>query len=141
MAGGVGSGQAHPIFSPPIGDTILPHPRRVTKHRTARVPTVMTRRRAPEEAMRTELPLIVFSHLRWDFVYQRPQHLLSRLAARRPVLFIEEPERGPAGGPLWRFTHPAPGVTVARPHTPAGAPGFCAEEEPQLRPMGRRVVV
>ena len=24
--------------------------------------------------------LICFSHLRWDFVYQRPQHLLSRLA-------------------------------------------------------------
>jgi hypothetical protein len=26
------------------------------------------------------LPLIVFSHLRWDAVYQRPQHLLSRIA-------------------------------------------------------------
>ena len=25
-------------------------------------------------------PIVVFSHLRWDFVYQRPQHLLSRLA-------------------------------------------------------------
>jgi len=36
-------------------------------------------------------PLVVFSHLRWDFVFQRPQHVMSRLAARRPVLYIEEP--------------------------------------------------
>ena len=35
--------------------------------------------------------LIVFCHLRWRFVYQRPQHLLSRLASRWRVVFIEEP--------------------------------------------------
>lgn len=35
--------------------------------------------------------LVVFSHLRWDFVYQRPQHLLSRFAKKRRVYFIEEP--------------------------------------------------
>ena len=36
-------------------------------------------------------PLIVQSHLRWDFVWQRPQQLLSRLAEHRRVLFVEEP--------------------------------------------------
>jgi glycosyltransferase involved in cell wall biosynthesis len=36
-------------------------------------------------------PLIVQSHLRWDFVWQRPQQILSRLAEHRPVLFVEEP--------------------------------------------------
>ena len=35
--------------------------------------------------------LICFSHLRWDFVYQRPQHLLKRCAATRRVFFVEEP--------------------------------------------------
>ena len=35
--------------------------------------------------------LIVFSHLRWDFVYQRPQHLLNRSAQDRRVFFVEEP--------------------------------------------------
>ena len=35
--------------------------------------------------------LICLSHLRWDFVYQRPQHLLSRCAKERRVFFIEEP--------------------------------------------------
>jgi glycosyltransferase involved in cell wall biosynthesis len=36
-------------------------------------------------------PIIVHSHLRWDFVWQRPQQILSRLAAHTPVLFLEEP--------------------------------------------------
>ena len=35
--------------------------------------------------------LVCFSHLRWDFVYQRPQHLLTRSARDRRVFFIEEP--------------------------------------------------
>lgn len=35
--------------------------------------------------------LICFSHLRWDFVYQRPQHLLSRFARERRVFYVEEP--------------------------------------------------
>jgi glycosyltransferase involved in cell wall biosynthesis len=35
--------------------------------------------------------LICFSHLRWDFVYQRPQHLLSRFAKKYKVIYIEEP--------------------------------------------------
>ncbi len=35
--------------------------------------------------------LVCFSHLRWDFVYQRPQHLLSRAARDHDVYFIEEP--------------------------------------------------
>jgi UDP-galactopyranose mutase len=35
--------------------------------------------------------LVCFSHLRWNFVYQRPQHLLSRFAAQGRVFYIEEP--------------------------------------------------
>ena len=36
-------------------------------------------------------PLIVHSHLRWDFVWQRPQQILSRLGSSRHVLYVEEP--------------------------------------------------
>jgi UDP-galactopyranose mutase len=39
----------------------------------------------------TQPDLVCFSHLRWDFVYQRPQHLLTRCARDRRVFFIEEP--------------------------------------------------
>lgn len=35
--------------------------------------------------------LICFSHLRWDFVFQRPQHLMQRFARHARVLFVEEP--------------------------------------------------
>src|SRR3954453_15385286 len=37
------------------------------------------------------LDVICFSHLRWDFVYQRPQHLMSRFASVGRVFFVEEP--------------------------------------------------
>src|SRR5436190_21681994 len=39
----------------------------------------------------TDTDLVCFSHLRWDFVYQRPQHLLSRLGKQFRTFFIEEP--------------------------------------------------
>lgn len=35
--------------------------------------------------------LVVFSHLRWDFVYQRPQHIISRMSNFYKILFVEEP--------------------------------------------------
>jgi len=35
--------------------------------------------------------LLVISHLRWDFVFQRPQHLMTRAARTRRVYFVEEP--------------------------------------------------
>ena len=41
--------------------------------------------------MNADAPIIVHSHLRWDFVWQRPQQLLSRFAQRSHVLFVEEP--------------------------------------------------
>ena len=39
--------------------------------------------------------LICFSHLRWDFVFQRPQHLMTRFAASRRVIYWEEPVAAP----------------------------------------------
>src|SRR4051812_45095800 len=36
--------------------------------------------------------VVCFSHLRWDFVYQRPQHIMSRFAKTHRVFFIEEPK-------------------------------------------------
>lgn len=39
--------------------------------------------------------VIVFCHYRWQFVYQRPQHIIGRLATNLKVLFIEEPLLNP----------------------------------------------
>jgi UDP-galactopyranose mutase len=75
--------------------------------------------------------LLVFSHLRWGFVYQRPQHLLSRLAKRWRVTFVEEPVF--SDGPARIESHnPCPGVTVLVPHTPVAAAGFHDDQLPVL---------
>lgn len=46
-------------------------------------------RTADEDAF--DYPILVHSHLRWDWVWQRPQQFLSRFAKRHPILFVEEP--------------------------------------------------
>ena len=45
----------------------------------------------PDADAATLPPLICFSHLRWDFVTQRPQHLMKRFAQERRIFFWEEP--------------------------------------------------
>ncbi|MFL5338734.1 MAG: FAD-dependent oxidoreductase [Gemmataceae bacterium] len=85
-------------------------------------------------------PLLVFSHLRWDFVYQRPQHLLSRLARHRPVWFVEEPQHVEGAAPFWKFDTPAENVTVCRPQTPERAHGFADEQMPALRKLMAQLV-
>jgi glycosyltransferase involved in cell wall biosynthesis len=78
--------------------------------------------------------LVVFSHLRWNFVYQRPQHLLSRLARHYPVLFIEEPvhDAGPARIDRTSVTD---NVEVLVPRTPVDAAGFHDDQLPVLQPL------
>ena len=62
--------------------------------------------------------IVVFSHLRWGFVWQRPQQFLSRFAKKHQILFIEEPffDRPPGTEPELTFHRVMPNVTVASPH-------------------------
>lgn len=76
--------------------------------------------------------LVVFSHLRWNFVWQRPQHLLSRLARRWQVVFVEEPVTG-AGAPALERLRPCAGVQVWRAHVKGEAPGFHDDHLPALQ--------
>src|SRR3982750_3143390 len=65
-------------------------------------------------------PVIVHSHLRWDFVWQRPQQILSRLAVHAPVLFIEEPIfLDDLGSPRLDISIPFANVFRAVPYIPA----------------------
>ncbi|MGH2351747.1 MAG: hypothetical protein ACRDJN_09055, partial [Chloroflexota bacterium] len=72
-------------------------------------------------------PLLCFSHLRWDFVWQRPQHLMSRLARDRQVFFIEEPlfreDAGAAPDAAVLELHEAEGVVVGQPVCRDPGPG------------------
>jgi len=76
--------------------------------------------------------LLVFCHLRWNFVYQRPQHLLSRLGAHYNVIVVEEPIQAEGAARLEAETV-APGVSVIRPRTPLASCGF---QDDQLELIG-----
>ncbi|RYD37940.1 MAG: glycosyltransferase family 1 protein, partial [Verrucomicrobiaceae bacterium] len=80
-------------------------------------------------AMPVLTDFVVFSHLRWDFVLQRPQHLLTRCAADHRVFYVEEPVPGPAGSaPFMETGGRANGLVVAVPHLPEGLPPEEAED-------------
>jgi len=67
--------------------------------------------------------LLCFSHLRWDFVFQRPQQLMSRFANDMTVIFWEEPiEIGEKESPMLRVASAdeSPNVRIVVPHLPAG---------------------
>ena len=85
---------------PPSPNSLLP------------VPTAVAQSPTPPD-------LIALSHLRWDFVFQRPQHLLTRCARRHRVFVIEEPVvgEGPARFEVSVRQH---GIRVAVPRLPEG---------------------
>jgi len=45
----------------------------------------------PRKIHEPNYPIVVHSHLRWDWVWQRPQQFLSRLSQKHRILFIEAP--------------------------------------------------
>jgi UDP-galactopyranose mutase len=70
--------------------------------------------------------ILCLSHLRWNFVYQRPQHLMARCARQHRVVFVEEPMFD-AGEPELELRAEDP-VTVAVPHLPPGTATDVAEQ-------------
>ncbi len=84
-------------------------------------------------------PLVVFSHLRWSFVYQRPQHLMSRLARHYPVLFVEEPmfDAGPA---RLESSWQGRSLEVLTPRTPLPGQGFDRQQARLLQPLLQRAL-
>src|SRR4029450_2514109 len=64
--------------------------------------------------------LICLSHLRWNFVFQRPQQLMTRCAKDRRVFFFEEPLFD-TGIPQLRVVRDHGGY-VCEPHLPRDLP-------------------
>ncbi|WP_309630338.1 UDP-galactopyranose mutase [Brevundimonas sp.] len=79
-------------------------------------------------------PVVCFSHLRWDFVFQRPQHLMTRFAQSRTVIYFEEPLPDD-GDVAWIQTRVCPmsGVIIATPRLPLGLPE--GEKAPTLKSL------
>jgi len=85
--------------------------------------TPASRSDALRDSAPTRRPLMLcLSHLRWGFVYQRPQHVMSRLAQSYDVLFFEEPVFADNAKPLLLSSQPTQGVTVLVPQLPTGVP-------------------
>ncbi len=79
----------------------------------------------PSALARKATVMICFSHLRWDFVFQRPQHLLSRFARSMRVIYWEEPmDIGEGETPFLMVREAGEGadLTIVVPHLPAGMP-------------------
>jgi UDP-galactopyranose mutase len=66
-----------------------------------------------------ESDIVCLSHLRWNFVFQRPQHLLTRFARTRRVIFVEEPIEQGEQSRLDVIRDPS-GVIVAVPYLRPG---------------------
>ncbi len=83
-------------------------------------------------------PIVVHSHLRWDFVWQRPQQLFSRFAQSRDVLFLEEPIfLDDAVRPSLEITNPVARVHRAIPRLP----GAYRESEAAMHMAVRSLVL
>lgn len=75
--------------------------------------------------------ILCLSHLRWNFVFQRPQHVLSRFGRRRRVVYVEEAVVAPGSPGSYTADAVAPGVTVCVPEI--GAASSTPAGEAQLR--------
>lgn len=64
--------------------------------------------------------LICFSHLRWDFVYQRPQHLLTKFSENLNIYYVEEPIFDADDKGYLSFSKKLPSLFVGVPHLPSG---------------------
>jgi glycosyltransferase involved in cell wall biosynthesis len=69
--------------------------------------------------------MVCLSHLRWDFVFQRPQHLLTRFSKNMNVFFIEEPIFDATGQEYYTYAQKEENLVVIVPHLP---PGLTTEE-------------
>ena len=64
--------------------------------------------------------LIALSHLRWDFVFQRPQHLLTRAARTYDVIVVEEPIFTDDPAPGMVMLDRDHGIRIVQPTLPHG---------------------
>src|SRR5918999_3625151 len=88
--------------------------------------------------------LVVLSHLRWTWVWQRPQHLISRLARRRRTWFVEEPEPSDVPEPRLRTERHGPVTRVwlevpGRPAAVLGGEGHLYFDAPEAADYAERL--
>jgi UDP-galactopyranose mutase len=86
----------------------------------------------PQTGKTMHTSLLCFSHLRWNFVYQRPQHLMSRFSKIYRVYFIEEPVYDAISRYNEITVDASCGVMVVVPHIEPSAINKIAEQKALL---------
>ena len=77
--------------------------------------------------------LVCLSHLRWNFVFQRPQHLMTRWAKHARVYYVEESIEHGDGPARLAIRRPADRLSVVVPHHPRGiSPAMVRRTQSQL---------
>lgn len=111
---GNGNGSASVAQAPIKGRIADPAPGAAVEPELAEEQTIST----SDDKFTNRYGIVVFCHLRWGFVWQRPQQFLSRFAKKHPILFIEEPffDRKEGSEPDLQFHRVMPNVTVMCPH-------------------------
>lgn len=74
----------------------------------------------PDSTSRLPDNLVCFSHLRWDFVFQRPQHLLTRFSETMNIFYLEEPVYDGTEFPHYVMASRGPQLTIITPHLSVG---------------------
>jgi len=98
-------------------------------------PNSSSSRASKSTSTSSSVDLFCFSHLRWDFVYQRPQHLLSRCAQHRRVFFWEEPIFDDQGEGTLEIMRRADNLCIVRPHLPLDLAPASVEADALQRKM------
>ena len=99
---------------------------------------------AAGNSLRSEMSLdfdvVVFSHLRWRWVYQRPQQLLTRLARHHQVWYVEEPVTVDSDDKWLEIENVAANVNVVRPHLRAEYPFYLGSQIPPLTDLAAELM-
>ena len=80
-------------------------------------------------------PILVHCHLRWDGVWQRPQQIMSRMATRRRIGFVEEPVFLQEGQEPFLHVRESHGILIAQPHVPPQR-----EWLPEVSPSNQQII-
>ena len=72
--------------------------------------------------------LLCFSHLRWDFVYQRPQHILALASRTNQLIYFEEPVFEDVQQAFMRINDVAPSIKVITPVLTTGTGAADADQ-------------
>jgi glycosyltransferase involved in cell wall biosynthesis len=85
---------------------------------------------SPADTPHEAIPLLLcLSHLRWNFVFQRPQQLLTRAAESHRIVYFEEPVFEEGASPRLDLSNPWKRVKVATPVLPSGMAGEAVDGE------------